>query len=374
MAATFPYRSPIVVADQELFHTRQVPEGAEMRTRAGQRVGPDDTIARIDQHQVAERIDLAARLDVQRTEIARYLSCDVGATVRKGDVIANSRRGLRSQSQTAPFAGTITGIDITTGEICLAPEGAGDLRALIHGDVIEADATSGVLIHTFGSRVIGTAGLGKPVSGPLRLLAKQPEGDRPGIDESKASGAIIVAPDGLAGATAHQLVAMGAAAIVTGGLSATSLATALDKQVEEILAACRPISTTRGTFPISIMLTEGFGALTMHSHIAETLRALDGRQAALFPETHVTNPLHRPELIVVDPTRLDGNGPAADPAIRAGTRVRLADPARIGMEAIARAEAYEHHAHDGSLHVMVDVQTTNVETLRVPLGCLEVIG
>lgn len=373
-AATFPYDSPVVAADQELFVTRYLPEAAELRVRTGARVKAEDSLASIDPHHVSERIPLATQLDIEPESLSRHLERPVGSNVQKGDVLAKARRGLRSQSVTAPFSGTITGIDTGTGDLLLAPDGAEALRALVHGDVITADSASGVVIQTFGARVAGIAGLGKPGGGPLRLLRQRTEGGW-ALEEPNLGGAIVIATAPLSAGAIRHLIEKGAIGIVTGSLPVSTLADAFERSIDDVMAVFRRSLVTIGaSYPIAVMLTEGFGATAMHSHIAETLQSLDGKPAALLPETHVGAPLRRPELVISDPARLDEDGPGTSAAVRAGTNVRLVDPSWLGRKAVATSEPYEHHSH-GSLPVAtVDVRTEDEESMSVPLANVEVVG
>lgn len=373
MAATFPYHSPVVAADQELLVTRYLPEAAELTVRTGARVNAEDSLASIDPHHVSERIPLASQLDVEPDSLSRHLERPVGSRVQKDDVLAKARRGLRSQSVTAPFSGTITGIDTSTGHLLLAPDGAEVLRALVHGDVITADTASGVVIQTFGTRVVGIAGFGKPVGGPLRLL-RQPTGGGWDLEESGLGGAIAIATAPLSAAAIRQLIEKGVVGIVSGSLPVSTIADAFDRSFDEVMAVFRRSLVKIGApYPIALMLTEGFGPTAMHSHIAETLQALDGKLAALLPESHVGAPLRRPELVISDPARQDEDGPGTGAAVRSGTNLRLVDPSRLGREAVATSEPYERQSHRSLPVATVDVKTSDEELMSVPLANIEVV-
>lgn len=373
MTATFPYQSPVVATEQELLVTRHLPGTADLRVRTGARVKPEQAIAQIDKHHVAERIALSSRLELDPGEITRHLERPVGSQVMKGDVLAKARHGLRSLTELAPFPGTIAGVDAVTGELLLAPEGADEPRALVHGEVVKADAASGVVIHTFGSRVLGIAGLGTAVNGPLVILQKKQNGEGWEIDGAAVQGAIVVVPDPLTAGVIRQLMEAGAKGIVIGGLSVSTLATAFYRSAADALSAWRsPLVATRSSFPLPLMFTEGFGDLPMNSNIAGALQKMTGEPAALLPETSVRPPLRRPELIISDPTRLDEDGPAALPVMTTGAQVRFAEPSRAGRAAVVRGTPYQKSQCLGPPVMTADLDTGG-DTEAVPVRCLEVV-
>lgn len=379
MNLNFPHREAVVVRDHELRVTRRFPSEGQTKVRSGERVAADSLLGKTDPMASAVRVPVADQLAVPPKEVGRCLLRPVGSTFAAGDPLARTRRGLRNAVITAPAAGVLTEIDNDTGIVTLTPANAGEVRALVPGDVEYLDGRQAVVIRTVGSRVLGIVGLGEQARGPLKIAVDAPDQELAvGRIGPALRGAVVVGGAFAGAAAMAKLVEVGAVALVTGGFVEREVASFLGWQTEDRLAAWRPPAGERAMgegfpTPLVLMATEGFGPLPMNADAFGLLTGLAGQAAVVLGGTRVGAPLVRPEVIVADEALLDEDAQTSHAAIVPDARVRLVDQANLGLIGTVAGEARRERLGDGILVDVVDVTLAKGGTQTVPLANVEVV-
>jgi len=380
MNATFPHPAPVVVRDHELRVTRTFPAGSEIRTRAGERVAADTVIGRVDPRQVAVRVPIADQLDLNPADVAKHLMRPVGSTLAAGEPLARVRRGMRTAVAAAPVGGILLEVDTESGNVLLAPAGAGDLRALVPGDVERVDGKTAVVIRSVGSRVLGIVGLGNPAAGTLRIAVERPDQELTAAAVTPAMAGTIVVGGAWAGAAAlKKLAEVGAAGLVVGGFVEKELATYLGWSSEDRLAPWRlgaggrPIADG-APVTFAMVATEGFGPAPMNGDAFALLAGLAGRQAVLLTATRADEPLTRPEILVPDTDALDEDAAASTVALSGGSRVRVVDQTSLGRTGAVVGEPRRERLHDGVWLELVDVEFDRGGRRTVRVANVEVVA
>src|SRR5918992_3212407 len=241
MNLTFPHREPVVVRDQELRVVRRFPGEGEIQARGGERVAPDRVLGKSDPMSLAVRLNLAEQLSISPKDAAKHLLKPVGSTFNAGEALARARRGLRNAVVAAPVAGVLAEVEAGTGVASLVPLHAGEVPALVPGDVEYVDGRRAVLIRSVGHRILGIVGLGSHARGPIRLAVAAPDAE---LSANKVTadlrGAIVIGGAFAGAAALAKLAEVGAAALVTGGLVEREVASFLGWQAEDRLAPWRP--------------------------------------------------------------------------------------------------------------------------------------
>ena len=379
MSLNFPHTQAVYTHQQELRVRRVFPLETEVKVREGKRVFADTVVARVEPRTVALRVDVPAALGTAATETNRHLTLPTGSTVTAGQVIAKTRRGLRTATVTSPVAGTLLEVDPRSGEVLIAPVGAGEILAHVAGDVVELLGRSELTIRTVGSRISGIVGLGEPTTGPLRVLT-------PAADSALAAqglptdlaGAIVVVGGTVPAAAYRALAAAGIAALVTGSLSPREIGAAFDWDGEDRISTWRPLAGDRrfgprAKTPYAVMATEGFGTRGMSPELFATLLGWAGQTVTLLPATGVTGTLMRPELILVDESGLDSDSEPDQATLTPGAIVRLTDQARLGQWATVLDRPYRHRFPNGVLTDAIDVDLGSGERTPVRVVNVEVL-
>jgi len=380
MNVNYPHREPLVVRNHELRVIRRFSGDPEIRVRAGERLSPERIIARTDPADGAVHVPIADQLGIAPQDVAKSLMRPIGSSFAAGEVLARTRKGLRSVVVTAPVAGVLLLLDEATGTALLAPGNGGEIPALIPGDVEFVDGRQAISIRTVGARLLGIVGLGEPVRGPLRVLANKPD------EELQASqvtpdlhGAIVVGGAWASAAVIRQLVEVGATGLITGGFIEKEIASLLPSVTDDRLALWRVTPGARAigdeyTRGLALVATEGFGPLPMHPAAFALLQEYQGREAVVFPATRVVGQLLRPEIIIPEPDALDEDGQTTIAAYVEGAAVRLIDQAYLGQHGVIAGVPRRRQCADGPAVDIIDVELSNGKRLTVPLANLEIVA
>ncbi|MEJ7763072.1 MAG: hypothetical protein WKF80_09810 [Thermomicrobiales bacterium] len=379
MSLNFPHTQAVYARDQELRVRRLFPLDTDVKVREGKRVFSDTLLAQVEPRTVAVRVDIPAALGLPPAETAKHLTLPLGSTVTAGQVVAKTRRGIRTATVSSPIAGTLLEVDAETGEVLIAPEGAGQFTALISGDVIEVLGRSELTIRTVGSRVSGIVGIGQPVIGPLRVLT--PAADTALSSQSlpaDLAGAIVVAGGIVTAAAYRALAAAGVAALVTGSISPREIGAAFDWDDGDHLSSWRPLAgdrrfAPRAKTPFAVMATEGFGTRGMSPELFAVLGGWAGTTVTLFPTTGVTGALMRPELIRTDDSDIDTDALPDEATLTPGAVVRLTDQVRLGQRATVVDRPYRHRFPNGVMTDAIDVDLGTGDRTPVRVVNVEVL-
>jgi hypothetical protein len=381
MNLSYPHREALVVRTHELRSIRHLTGSPEVRVRAGERVTPDQVIARLDASASTIKLPIAEQLGVSPQDVSKFLMRPIGSTFSAGEALARTRKGLRNVVVAAPVSGTLTAIDTPTGVASLVPGSGGEVRALIHGDVEFVDGKHSISIRTVGARLLGIVGFGEPVRGQVRVVASRPDDElQVNSITPDLAGKIVVAGSWANAQALKKLIEVKAAALICGGFVEREIASGLGLQSDDRLAPWRLAAGDRMigeslTPSLTVMATEGFGVLPMHPAAFALLKEADGREGVLFPFTRMTGDLMRPELILTDSIEaLDDDGLSSHAAFVEGAQVRLADQAFLGKSGTLSGTPHRSRSGDGLVFDVVDVDLAGGTRRTVPIANVEIVS
>src|SRR6058998_1592400 len=119
---------------------RRLPLKGDVLAAVGAAVAADTVVARTELPGNVQTVNIAAKLALDPVRVPDALTVPVGATVKKGDVIAEGKSlfGLVRQRATAPAAGTIESVSPVTGQLILRePPIPVEMDAYVRGTVAE---------------------------------------------------------------------------------------------------------------------------------------------------------------------------------------------------------------------------------------------
>jgi hypothetical protein len=380
MNLNFPYKEPIAIRDHELKVVRRLPAGCEIKVREGAHVSGASIIAQVNPSRLATPVPVSEPLGVSPAEAEKLLLKQPGAAVSAGETIAKTRRGLRNLVATSPISGIFLSYDILTGAAAVVPPQAGEIHALVDGNVEQVIGTEKIVIRTVGSRVLGIVGLGGIASGPLRVRVEWP--DAP-LDANKIGpeleGAIVVGGSCADAQALRRLVEVRAKGLIVGGLLDRDVAAITGPQPDDRLGPWRitPAERVLGenvTIPLAIMATEGFGRLPINPESFLLLKELDGQNAVLNADTRTSGELIRPELIVPSEDAEELDGVRSFATFNEGSHVRLIDPAMLGLTGVIVGAPRRTRRGDGQALDLIDVQIHGAGVRPVAIPNLEIVA
>ncbi len=243
---------------------RLLPADGETLVQLGQRVEPNDIVARAE---VPQRYHIV-KLEGQITSNGPAPLKNVGDTVEVGEALAEPKGRLPFLQRTAkaPAAGVVTQIGTDWLLIESEPQQI-ELAAGVHGFVVNLIPRRGIIIASSSAMIQGACGFGGEVHGELTLVVNSPEDDltETMIDESMAN-TIILGGRTLSEAALQAAVDKKVSGIIVGGIEAELLDSEL-------------------TSSICVVATEGFGKMPISQMISEMLTSLSGREIYLRGQT-----------------------------------------------------------------------------------------
>ncbi len=343
--------SPLV----QIVRRRLLPVPGEVLVRVGDRVQPDDVVARANVEGPLRVIDAAQALGVSAQEAMRSMRVAVGQAVGSGDVLASARPTMFRRVQVkAPCAGTIQGL--TDGLIFLRqPPQELRLSAYMPGEVTEVYPHRGVAIRGVAALVRGVWGSGRETRGLLAAMVGASGDvltwDRVGL---RYRGTILIG-----GILEDPQVLLRASRFRIAGLIVGSM-----------LPGLRPLCAQLG---LPVIVTEGMGRIPMAEPIFQLLRSHHGRRAVLCGAAPDAG--NGPEVIVPLAEDTPSMALIVSRPIEVGARVRITRPPYLG--AVGQVVAIPTGAQETTIGTRADgaeVRLADGRRVFVPGVNMELLG
>jgi hypothetical protein len=336
---------------------RRLPLRGEVLVRAGEQVRPETIVARTELPGHVQAVNLAARLSLDPPHVPGSLAHPVGATVRRGEVIAEGRSlfGLVRTRVEAPADGVIESVSPVTGQLLLRePPFPVEIGAFLGGTVAEVLPGEGVVVEARGAFLQGIFGVGGEAWGPVAVGVDGP-GDvlPPGALGERHRGAVVVGGAYLPFETIGRARELGVAAIVAGGFD--------DRDLRRLLGRDLGVAITgQEDVGITLVLTEGFGHIPMADRAWRLLAGRAGAHASVSGATQIRAGVLRPEVIIPGDTA-PGDGATGGPAggLEVGAPVRLIRAPLFGR--IGEVEALPSQLHALETEAMVRALVVRLE-------------
>ena len=273
------YTPGLTVSGQAVVRkTRLLPIKGQVLVRPGDRVEPEQIVARAELPGLITTVKLAELLGVEAREVPSYLTVKEGDALKKGQLLAETKGffGLFKSRVTAPCDGTFESLFKVSGHMALRePPIPIEKTAYIRGRVVEVMEGNGAVIETEGAFVQGIFGVGGERHGALSVCVDSADTilDAGHITEDHR-GRILVGGAGVTAEGIRRAAQVGAFGIVCGGVKDSDLIEYLGFDIGVAI-------TGQESIPITIIVTEGFGFLAMAERTFGLLKSLEGRQASI---------------------------------------------------------------------------------------------
>ncbi len=289
------YTPGLIVTDKQLVKKKRIlPLKGDVVVQVGQQVGPDDVVARTLLPGAVEPMNIANILGIPPEDIESAMLKKVGDAVTKGEVIAMTKSFwiFKSECQ-AKISGTVESISHITGQTLLraAPQPV-EVKAYIKGEVVEIFPREGVTIASWAGMAQGIFGVGPETHGNLRLAVSSRTED---LTEDKIlpdmKGQVIIGGARVTAGAIQKAIKAGVAAIVTGGFDDKDLRDLLGHDLGVAITGNEEIGTT-------LVVTEGFGPISMAARTFELLSSRVGELACVNGATQIRAGVIRPEVVI----------------------------------------------------------------------------
>ena len=282
---------------------RKLPIQGEVLVEEGQEVSFDTVVAETAISGDPVMVPASVTLGVEPEELEECMVKKIGDSVEKDEVLAKYSLffGLIKRTLTSPLNGTVEAVSNITGQIIVrgAPIPV-HVDAYIPGKVVKVLPREGAIIETTGAFIQGIFGIGGERHGRIRVVVASPDEvlkpDEIGPDDK---GNILVGGSLITLDAIRKAVELGVAGIIGGGIESGDLTELMGVDIGVAI-------TGEEELGITVIITEGFGQMTMHKKTFDIFKQLDGLMASINGATQIRAGVIRPEVVI--PYKAKGKG------------------------------------------------------------------
>ena len=290
------YTPGLKVSSRTIFRKeRRLPLKGEVLVKVGDTIEAEDVIARTELPGNVQTMNVANKLSVLPEDIERHMTVKLGGWADKDEIIAETKTffGLFTSRCRMPVGGTIESVSSITGQVIIREKAIPvEVNAFVDGKVVEVFENEGVLMETDASFVQGIFGVGGEVSGPLHVVASRPdEVLTPGQITPDMKGKILLAGSLITMEVFNKARDVGAKGIIAGGLGDADLRNLLGYDLGVAITGSEDMGLT-------LVVTEGFGQMTMADKTFDLLKSKDGVKTSMSGATQIRAGVIRPEVVI----------------------------------------------------------------------------
>jgi hypothetical protein len=273
---------------------RRLPLKGEVVAKKGDTVRAEDIVAKTALPGNVKTVNVANILGIPPADIPGCMLKQPGEPVQDGEPIARAKSlfGLFKSTAKANTTGTLENVSEVTGQVTLRePALPVEMSAYVDGTVKEVMPEEGVVVETGGALIQGIFGIGGEGVGVLQLAVDAPDRQADPAAMKDVKGKVVVVGTQATHALIREARKQGAAAIVAGGIA--------DEDLRKLLGYDLGVAITgHEDLGLTVITTEGFGALTIAHKTFELLSRLNGKKASVNGATQIRAGVLRPEIIV----------------------------------------------------------------------------
>jgi hypothetical protein len=275
--------------------TRRLPIPGEVLVQVGNEVDYDTIVAEAEISGDPQIVKASSIMGVEAMDLERYMLKKEGDPVEEGENIAyfSALFGLIKKQVRSPIEGYIESISEITGQLIVrgAPVPV-KVDAYIPGKVVEVIPREGVLIETNAAFIQGIFGIGGESHGNLRV-AVESSGDEltAVLIRHEDKGAVLVGGSMVTMDALRKAVEIGVSCIVVGGIRHNDLIKFTGEEIGVAITGHEEVGLT-------LIVTEGFGKMTMSQKTFDLLKSNEGRLASVNGTTQIRAGVMRPEIVI----------------------------------------------------------------------------
>ena len=311
-----------ILSHTKVVKRRLLPMKGSVHYKTGDLVNSNDVVASTDIPGNVQMLNVANQLNVEPENVPECMLVQLDEEIIKGQVIAESKGifGIFKSQLKSPIDGTLANVSEITGQALLAePPIPIEVDAYTSGKITEVIEDEGVIIETEGVMVQGILGVGGENQGELvKVTSSHNDELTHSMIEVEHKGKIIIGGSFLNLQTFKKAKEVGVAGIVSGGFDYTDLSKILGYSLGVAITGSEEIGP-------SLIITEGFGQISMAARTYELLIFNEGKFGSINGSTQIRAGVIRPEILIPY-EKLDGAGEEydeSDLAISEGSLIRV---------------------------------------------------
>ena len=354
---------------------RRLPLMGDVLVEVGNQISAEDIVAQTDLPGNVQMIHAANLMGTSPSSVGRFMLKKVGEPVEQEEIIAQSNGlfGLFKSEVKSPISGTIENISDVTGQVVIRePSTPVQTWGYIDGQVIEVMENEGVVIETWGTLIQGIFGIGGETVGQLQTIVSSPNQPlTPELIQTDHEGQILVGGSTVDRQTVEFAIDKGVKGIVCGGID--------DRELYQLLGYELGVAITGAeNIGLTLMITEGFGQISMARQTFDLLLHRQGMKASLNGTTQIRAGVQRPEIVIPldkdSNSSLDKDRVIIPSALDVGTQVRLIRSPYFGQLGEVTKLLVEPQSLETEAHVRVlEVQLHNQERIVLPRANVEIV-
>ena len=362
-----------VLKRTKILKERRLPLKGSVESKVGDRVKPNDIVAKTDLPGNVQIINVANQLNIDASDINQCMIKTIGESIHKNDLIAETKGifGFFKSSVLSPVDGTIETISDVTGQVVLRePPIPVEVDAYIEGKVNEVISEEGVVIKTNGVFIQGIFGIGGESRGKIKTIVDSRESEITKemiTDEEK--GKIIIGGSFISIDAYKKAIDCEVAGIVVGGFNYYDL--------EEILGYTLGVAITGSEdLHTSLIVTEGYGKIQMGQQTFDLLNSHNGKLASINGATQIRAGVIRPEIIIPldsSDASLDSNDFNKSDGMTIDSLVRVIRSPNFGKIGVVKELPPELTKMESETMVRVAIVHIDGNRFEIPRSNLEVV-
>jgi hypothetical protein len=351
-----------------------LPIAGEVLVEVGDRVTDHQIVARTFLPGDVTPLNIANLLSLPPADVPECMLKKAGDRIAVGEPLARTK-GIFGRFRTeyaSKVAGTIEAISSVTGQVVLRGEPQPlQVDAYLAGTVIETIPAEGCVIEAEVTFVQGIFGIGGEAFGPIRMACESHDQELAGdLIKPDMKGCVVIGGARITMEAIERARQAGVSAVVTGGMD--------DKDLEELLGYNLGVAITGSEqVGLTLILTEGFGEISMAERTFKLLASRKGEDAAVNGTTQIRAGVMRPEVVIPLTEQQLVREPEAVPSIGyldVGMPVRIIRDPYFGLIGSVSALPPEPQVlASGSKARVLEVKLESGEAVIVPRANVELI-
>jgi len=350
---------------------RRLPVPGQVLVKEGDTVRHDQIVAETHVRGDPYVLKVAVTLSVEPEEIKDFMVKKEGEHVNKDEPVAKyiGFFGLVKRFVNSPISGTVESISDATGQVIVRGDPVPvSVNSYIPGKISGVMPKEGVHIQVHGAFIQGIFGLGGETFGKIRVVSKAanevlgPEGI---TDDCKAC--VLIGGSEVTLEALRKAVQTGVSGIVAGGVKHLALREFMGQDIGVAI-------TGEETLGLTLIITEGFGRMTMSDRTFSLLKSFDGYTAHINGATQIRAGVMRPEIIVPHQETALSSADELSAGMVPGTPVRIIREPFFGAIGVVGSLPVElQEAESESMVRVVEVLLDDGRKAVVPRANVEII-
>ena len=362
-----------VLKSTKILKERRLPLKGSVESKVGDRVKPNDIVAKTDLPGNVQMVNVANQLNIDASDINQCMIKTTGESIHKNDLIAETKGifGFFKSSVLSPVDGTIETISDVTGQVVLRESPIPvEVDAYIEGKVNEVISEEGVVIKANGVFIQGIFGIGGESRGEIKTIVDNRESEiTKDMITVEEKGKIIIGGSFISIDAYKKAIECEVGGIVVGGFNYYDL--------EEILGYTLGVAITGSEdLHTSLIVTEGYGKIQMGQQTFDLLNSHNGKLASINGATQIRAGVIRPEIIIPldssDALRDSGDSNKSD-GMTIDSLVRVIRSPNFGKIGVVKELPPELRKMESETMVRVAIVHIDGNRFEIPRSNLEVV-